>query len=72
LTRYTPEVVIIEFKPTVPNDVLFIQERSFGVNHGCSLLALVTLGKDKHYELAVRTSSNAFFIRMDKGDAQVK
>ena len=66
LARFSPEVVVIEFNPTVPNDVLFIQTRSFDVNHGCSLLALVIMGKRKGYELAVCTAWNAFFVRADK------
>lgn len=66
LARHSPEVVVIEINPTVPNDVLFVQARSFDVHQGCSLLALVALGKQKGYELAVCTAWNAFFIRADK------
>jgi hypothetical protein len=66
LARYSPEVVIVEFNPTVPNDVLFVQARSFDVNHGCSLLALVVMGREKGYELCVCTAWNAFFVRADK------
>lgn len=66
LVRYSPEVVAIEFNPTVPNDVLFVQARSFDVNQGCSLLALITMGRQKGYELAVCTAWNAFFVRADK------
>ncbi len=32
LAHYSPEVVVIEINPTVPNDVLFVQERSFDVH----------------------------------------
>lgn len=66
LAQYHPEVVIVEFNPTIPNDVLFVQEKSFKVNHGCSLLALVLLAKGMGYELAVCTDWNAFFVRRDK------
>ena len=66
LARYSPEVVVIEFNPTVPNDVLFVQAKSFDINQGCSLLALVILGKQKGYELSVCTAWNAFFVRADK------
>jgi hypothetical protein len=61
-----PEIVLIEFNPTIPNDVSFVQEKSFDVNHGCSLMALVQLGKTKGYELAACTDCNAFFVRADK------
>jgi hypothetical protein len=66
LTAYRPELVLVEFNPTIPNDVIFVQERSFEVNHGCSLLALTVLARKKGYELAVSTDTNAFFVRNDK------
>jgi hypothetical protein len=65
LTAYTPAVVVIEFNPTVPNDIVFIQAKDNEVNQGCSLLALILLGKDKGYELICCTSWNAFFVRKD-------
>jgi hypothetical protein len=66
LTNYAPELIVIEFNPTIPNDVLFVQDKSFSVNHGCSLLALVMLGKQKGYELAACTGWNAFFVKKEK------
>ena len=66
LAEHHPELVIVEFNPTVPNDVIFVQAPSFEVNHGCSLLALVMLGREKGYELVVATNWNAFFVRKDK------
>ena len=62
LTRYSPKVVLIEFNPTVPNDVLFVQDRSFEVNQGCSLLALTELAQEKGYQLVCATETNAFFV----------
>ncbi len=66
LKGFTPEIVVIEINPTIPNDVYFIQDKSPSVNHGCSLLAAILLGKQKGYELAVVTTFNAFFVRNDK------
>ena len=43
LARLKPELVVIEFNPTIPNDVMFVQERNITVNQGCSLLALIAL-----------------------------
>jgi len=62
LKRYRPRVVAIEFNPTVPNDVIFIQDRASTINQGCSLLALVRLGKRKGYELIAATACNAIFV----------
>lgn len=63
LTQYRPRVVMIEFNATVPNDVYFVQERDFNVNQGCSLLALIDLGKRKGYELVATSTANAFFVQ---------
>jgi len=66
LSKYTPELVVIEFNPTVPNDVIFVQEMSPKINQGCSLLSLILLGKVKGYELACCTAWNAFFVKKEK------
>ena len=59
---YRPRVVVIEFNPSIPNDVIFVQDRDLMVNQGCSLLALIGLGKAKGYELACVTNLNAIFL----------
>jgi hypothetical protein len=65
LTIHRPNVVVIEFNPTIPNDDIFIQAKDPAVNHGCSLRALVELGKQKGYELVACTAYNAFFIKAE-------
>lgn len=65
LQDYRPRIVLIEFNSTVPNDVVFVQDNDIAVNQGCSLLALVELGKAKGYELACVTALNAIFVRTD-------
>lgn len=59
---FRPRVVVIEFNPSIPNDVIFVQARDPAVNQGSSLLALVMLGKDKGYELVCCTLCNAIFV----------
>jgi hypothetical protein len=63
LTAFRPRVVLIEFNPTIPNDILFVPDP--GRHQGCSLRALVDLGQRKGYELAATTDGNAFFVRTD-------
>jgi hypothetical protein len=65
LKNYKPKLVIVEFNPSIPSDVEFIQKRDFNLNHGNSLLALVNLGKSKGYELITTTPCNGFFIRKE-------
>lgn len=61
--KYTPKVVVIEFNPTIPSDIEFIQPKSLTINQGTSLLYIVTRAKEKGYELVNTTSCNAFFIQ---------
>jgi len=63
LNLYRPRVVLIEYNPTIPADVRFIQDQHMGVNQGSSLLALAGLGKQKGYQLVATTELNAFFVR---------
>lgn len=65
LAGYRPSVVVIEFNPTIPNDIYFVQDRDMSVNHGSSLLAMIDLAKRKGYELVATTEWNAFFVRED-------
>lgn len=60
--RYRPKLVCIEFNPTIPTEVSFIQEADPAINHGNSVLALTELAKSKGYELVCVISFNAFFV----------
>lgn len=62
LANYRPKIMIVEFNPTIPNDVSFIQPRDMKVFHGSSLKALVDLAKEKGYELIATNEFNAFFV----------
>uniref|UniRef100_Q3ASK6 Uncharacterized protein n=1 Tax=Chlorobium chlorochromatii (strain CaD3) TaxID=340177 RepID=Q3ASK6_CHLCH len=63
--KYQSRLLLIEFNPTIPNDVIFIQEKSNNVHQGSSLLALIILGKEKGYELVCCTTCNAFFVKKE-------
>lgn len=63
LHSYRAHVVVIEFNPSIPNDIEFIQPRDMGVYQGSSLLALANLGQRKGYELAAVTDLNAIFVK---------
>lgn len=59
---YRPRVMLIEFNPTIPNDIVFVQPRDMKVFQGSSLMAFVELGKRKGYELVATNETNAFFV----------
>lgn len=60
--EFRPKLVCIEFNPTVPSDVEFVQADDFSVKHGAGLLSMVELGREKGYELVAVTTVNAFFV----------
>ena len=62
MNEYRPRVMVIEFNPTIPNEVVFIQPRDMKVFQGSSLKAFVELGKRKGYELIATNETNAFFL----------
>jgi len=62
INNFKPKLVVIEFNPTIPIDISFIQEDNIKCYHGSSILALVELGKEKGYELVSATRNNAFFV----------
>ena len=65
-TAYQPLCVIIEYNPTIPHGVEFIQAKDPKVMHGASLDSLVSLGKEKGYELVAATRYNGIFVRRDQ------
>lgn len=66
LARYRPRLVEIEFNPSIPNHVSFIQDADANVNHGSSLRAMIELGKSNRYELVATTPWNAFFVTIEE------
>ena len=63
--RFEPKVVCIEFNPTVPNNVQFVQERDIRIQQGSSLKALTALGDRMGYSLVAATVFNGIFVRND-------
>jgi hypothetical protein len=62
IQEYRPKVVCIEYNPTIPSEVYFVQPPDHGINQGCSLLALDELARSKGYELVCALRYNAFFV----------
>jgi hypothetical protein len=63
--QYQARLVCIEFNPTIPNHVHYVQPRDIAVQEGSSLLALVELGRSFGYHIVVTTTFNAIFVRQD-------
>ena len=69
LEEHTPCLVVIEFNPTVPAHVVYVQENDPTINRGSSLAALAELGTQKGYALVAATDWNAFFLKADYASA---
>lgn len=59
---FHPKVICIEFNPTMPHDLIYIQPRKDDIRHGSSLAAIVELTEKFHYQLVETTCYNAFFV----------
>ena len=59
---YRPKVVCVEFNPSMPNEVHFVQPADPRVKQGASLSALADLAREKRYELVCALHANAFFV----------
>lgn len=66
--QYEPRVVVIEFNPTIPTAVDFVQAADMSVNQGCSILPLAKLASSKGYELICITQCNCIFVRAEYFD----
>jgi hypothetical protein len=65
VSRYRPKVVCVEFNPTIPTEVRFVQPADPAVSQGSSVLSLVELGKEKGYEVVWIGKVNALFVRSE-------
>jgi len=62
---YKPKIVVIEFNPTFPVGLEFVQPKNKYTNQGSSLSALINLAKKKGYELVAVLPINAFFVKKE-------
>ena len=69
---FRPKVACVEFNPTMPNDLIYIQPRDYTKRQGSSLQALVQLAASFGYALVECTCYNAFFVRNDLFDKHIK
>jgi hypothetical protein len=66
--NYAPRVVVIEFNPTIPTAVEFVQAADMNINQGASIQSLVNLARGKGYELVCITQCNCLFVRKEYFD----
>lgn len=62
INNYRPKIICIEFNPSIPNDVDYVQPRDFSINRGSSAKSLCELARKKSYELVATTGCNLIFV----------
>lgn len=62
---FRPESILIEFNPSIQNDVYFAQEDNFSLNQGASLLAIICDARVLGYELIYAFDFDALLVRRD-------
>ena len=65
LSIYHPKVICIEFNPSIPNLVDFVQPKDFSIKQGSSAKALNRLAESKGYKLVAATICNLMFVRAE-------
>lgn len=62
LQIYRPKIILIEYNPTIPNDVYFVQEPDFNLSYGASALAIQQLANNKNYTVVAVTATNIILV----------
>lgn len=64
--KMRPELLLIEFNPSIQNDTVFIQDRDPVINQGSSLKAIIAAASKIGYDLIYAFNFDALFVRSDK------
>lgn len=62
LNQFQPKLICIEYNPTIPNEVEYVQPKDFSIARGSSAKSITALAKSKGYALIAVTTCNLFFI----------
>jgi hypothetical protein len=65
IQSYRPKLICIEFNPTIPNAVHFVQEPNGSVKHGSSAKAIIELGILKGYVAIAATRCNLLLLEKE-------
>tara|TARA_B100000315_G_scaffold212128_1_gene209321 strand:+ start:107 stop:1057 length:951 start_codon:yes stop_codon:yes gene_type:complete len=65
LIQYRPKLVCVEFNPTIPNEVEFIQPNDPKVKRSSSAKSLNQVAQKKQYSLVAATKANLFFVPIE-------
>ena len=69
IENYRPKIVVIEFNPTIPNCVSYVQPPEFSLRQGNSARAIDDLAREKNYVLVAATLVNLIYVENAFADA---
>jgi len=62
LKKFRPKLISIEFNPTIPNSIFFVQDKNSKIKQGSSPKAIWDLAKSKGYTVIAATDVNLFLL----------
>jgi len=62
LKEFRPKLISIEFNPTIPNSIFFVQDKNSKIKQGSSPKAIWDLAKSKGYTVIAATDVNLFLL----------
>lgn len=62
LKKYRPKLICIEFNPTIPNKIHFVQPENYSVKQGASAKAIQDLATRMNYSVVAGTACNLFLL----------
>jgi hypothetical protein len=65
LQDYSPKTICIEFNPTIPNEVEYIQPKNFSIKHSSSPKSILKLAESKGYKLVATTQCNLLLVKKE-------
>lgn len=62
ITKYRPKIVVIEFNPTIPKEIRFINSKHIASNQGSSMRSICELAESKDYKIGGITTCNVILV----------
>jgi len=62
LMKFRPKVVVIEYNPTIPKEIRFVNPRDISINQGSSVRSFCELAEFKGYIICGITTCNIFLV----------
>lgn len=62
LKSFNPKILVIEYNPTIPNSIEYVQAPDFKIKQGSSPLSIKILANAKGYDLVASTQTNLIFV----------